>query len=282
MFTFVPTTAARRTGLALAVAGATLTTTAGLLHAQTDEPVIYRQCAKPPDRTVWGRFPECGVDEETTQQLREELADTTRKLTPAEEEQVDERIETEFAAPVIAARQTELLALMDWTTRRIEAVLSGGAYQLSFADEAKLRQAKTSIQQRIADTQNRALTRSELDDLTAEVRGIVADVSRIVAAAPKVVPPETPDIESLVTRIDALVARVGTVIRDVEREGLAVPKSVRDGHAHALELVRESKRICSTRRPAACANLAEVLDTIEAMRGPLCGLKSDLLTAICE
>ncbi len=280
MFIRAITTGIRQASPALA--GAALLAAAGLLHAQGAEPVVYKECFRPPERTVWGSFPECGVDEEATRQLQKELDEATSPLTPQEEEQVNERIEEEFAAPVIAARQTELLALLDWTARRIEAVLSGGAYQFAASDEVSLRQAKTTIQQRIADTQNRALTRRELDDLTAEVRGIVTDVSRIVAAVPKVVPEDTPDIESLVTRIDALVARVGTVIRDLEREGLAVPSAVRGGYAHALQLVRESKRTCSTRRPEACANLAEVLDTIDAMREPLCRLKSDFLTTICE
>jgi len=281
MIAQVTTQAAKLTGLALAGTGAVLIASAGLLHAQSagEEAVIYSQCRRPPPNHLeWGRFPECGTDEAATRQLREQLDEATKQLTRQEEEQVERYIDEQFAAPALAAKQTELMTLIDWTARRIEAVLGSDAYQFSGADRAALQQAKSVLQQLIAEAKDRSLTRSELDALKAEVRRVVAEVSGIVGTAPKVVPPDTPAIESLVTRIDALVARVGTVIRDLEREGLAVPRAVREGHAHALELVRESKRTCSTRRPEACANLAKVLDTIDAMRGPLCDLPSELLT----
>jgi len=283
MFTQATKTAAKKTGLALAGAAA-LIASVGLLHAQSagDDAVIYKECLQPPARTVWGRFPECGIDAAATREFQDELAEATRALTPQEEQRVDQYIDEQFAAPVLAVRQAELMGLMDWTARRIEAVLGSDAYQFSAGNRTALLRVKVTLQQELAGAKDKSLTRDELDSLTAEVRQIVAEVSDIVANTPKVIPPETPTIESLVTRIDALVARVGTVIRDLEREGLSVPRSVRDGHAHALELVRESKRTCSTRRPEACTNLAEVLDTIEAMRGPLCKLKSDFLTTICE
>lgn len=278
----LPLTApARRIALTLAGA-AVLTGAAGVFHAQAaGGAVIYRSCIHPAT-FVWGRFPECGIDDEATQQLQEVIEDTTRPLTPQDQERVDQHIDQQFAAPVLAGRQAELLVLIDWTVRRIETVLGSGAYQFAAGDRVTLQQAKATLQQLTADAQDRSLSRGELDGLATQVRAMVTDVSHIVAAAPKAVPAGTPTIENLVTRIDALVARVGTVIRDLERAGLAVPRVVRDGHAHALQLVRESKRSCSTRRPAACANLAEVLDVIAAMRGPLCGLQSELLEGICQ
>jgi hypothetical protein len=253
---------------------------ASTVHAQAsrDEAVIYGECLRPPQRTAWGRFAECGIDEDATRKLREEVDAGTRSLTRLEEHEIERRIDEQFAVPALARKQADLAILMDWIARSIEDAMENGTYQFSPADRKAILQAGTELQQVLIAASSGAVGRDELDGLTAEVRGIVVRVTGILAAAPRQIPPDTPQIESLVTRIDALVARVGTVIRDLDRERIAAPRVVRDGHAHALVLVRESKRICSTRRPAACSQLREVLDTIEAMREPLCRLPSELLS----
>jgi hypothetical protein len=119
---------------------------------------------------------------------------------------------------------------------------------------------------------------ADLQKTRLELGTRLGRVHEIVLARQRETPIDVPPIENLVTRIDDLVARVGTVLRDLEREGIVVPATVRRGHAHAVELVRESKRTCSTRRPAGCRQLREVLDTLEAMREPLCDLPSKVLT----
>jgi hypothetical protein len=243
-----------------------------------ESPVVYRECYRPPVGNTFGRFPECGIDEQATEELRRQIEDSTRPLTPEEDEQVETYIDDEYGDQLADKRRDELLSVFNTAGERIAALLASDA--LSFSDEERqfLRLQSEWFEEQSRHFSLQPSDTREIQEARAEIGEVLRRVHEIVLARQREAAATVPDIENIVTRIDALVARVGTVIRDLEREGLVVPRSVRDGHAVALTLVRESKRTCATHRPAGCRTLREVLNTIEAMREPLCDLPSDLLT----
>jgi hypothetical protein len=161
---------------------------------------------------------------------------------------------------------------------RLAALLTSQVFSFTAAERATLQEPSDWIDEQLSILNSEAWTTADLSSIRLELGQRLARVHEMVVERQRDAAASVPTIESLVTRIDDLVARVGTVLRDVEREGLAVPATVRRGHARAVELIRESKRTCSTRRPDGCKQLRDVLETLDAMREPLCNLPSKSLS----
>lgn len=268
-------------GAALIVATATLVGSAIVLAQEPADPVIiYKECYRPGEKLAsgFGRFPECGVDEAATDALRREVQERIRPLTPEQDRQVEEQVERQFQKLLNVDQRQEVMRLLNAARDRLLTLLSSNILQFTVVDKSVLQSEVAWIDEQLRRYESESFTAAELQKTRLELGTRLGRVHEIVLARRRETPIDVPPVENLVTRIDALVARVGTVLRDVEREGLLVPATVRRGHVHAAELVRESKRTCSTRRPAGCQQLREVLDTLESMREPLCRLPSKALT----
>lgn len=279
-FPFSACVAQRWSAAVLALAATLVGTALASAEAPAGQAVVYKQCYRPGGKSTssYGRFPECGIDEAATGKLRQEIDETTRPVTPAEEQRVEERVRQLFVKPLNEQERHEVLRLLTTALDRLTTLLSSDVLRFTATDQASLREQIDWIGEQVQRYESKTFTKADLQTTRQELGTRLGQVHSIVLQRQRETSVDLPPIESLVTRIDDLVARVGTVLRDVEREGLVVPATVRRGHVRAVELVRESKRTCSTRRPAGCSQLREVLDTLEAMRGPLCGLPSKTLT----
>ena len=256
-----------------------------------DPGVIYNECVVREGirgNYVLKRHESCGIDEEATRIAREtwerteamqrEAEENRRSLTPEEEERVTEYIEKQFLDNNAATRQAELQALLQSASNRLTALLANDVYDFTTDEQQKLQDAQLLVESLSEDYNRSDVSRDEVRYVRDRLAPVLTEIQTFLTYRQRNAAAQGPKVENLVTRIDDLVARVGTVIQELDRSGQTVPAEVQTGYQQALRLVREAKATCSTRRPAACSHLSDVLDIIESMRDPLCATKSPLLT----
>ena len=257
-----------------------------------DLPVIYQLCRNTGGNSkgelTLSRDVSCGIDEkamtgdakkrEQTEQLREKIEAEKRLLTPKEEKRINEHLEQQFLGDKVTKRRAELDQLLQTTTSRLQGLLDSPSHEFTESEAKQLQTAITLVATLSAQYDRPDVSKRDIGSVRDQLAPTLTDIHVMLTQKKRDHSMAGPKVESLVTRIDALVARVGTVIRDLERAGKEVPVEVRSGHERALQLVRKAKRNCSTRRPAACSMLSEVLTTIEVMREPLCRIDSPLLS----
>lgn len=275
----------RRVVCALALLSVVLVrwTSDGSITAQLNsrEITIYETCVDKEWRRV--QKPECGVDEAATeaaraeQQIAEESLmwriERNKSITPEQESRVQNILDRRgdgtkqkqirFMNGVVStalARITPLLQL-PWNAsdRKVLDTLSHRFHD----HEESLKRTR--------------LSRDQLDHLRDSIRSDTIRLQEVIVRKPRSLEPSQP-VENIVTRMDALVATIGTVLIEIERDGVVVPLEVEEGYQEAKDSIRIAKRSCSMRRPKACSKLWDVLMAIEAMRQPLCELPSKRLT----
>lgn len=252
--------------------------------------VVYKQCKYVDGfKSTWkkGRHESCGIDEGATQEAREkrerteafrrEAEQRKHALTPSEEKRIDEYLEQQFVGERISARQTELRNLLNGTAARLGKLLTSNAYRFTDEETQRLDDAQTLVASLTAEYDQPNVGKADIRAVRNQLAPLLTEIQAMLTQKQRTAPADGPRIENLVTRVDDLVARVGTVIRELELAGERVPQAVRSGHRRALQLVREAKQTCSTSRPEGCRQLREVLETIEAMRDPLCAIDSPVI-----
>lgn len=260
-----------------------------------DAPVIYKQCrfraSDDSGAYLYARDALCGIDEEAMRVARDtrertiafqrEAEANNRPLTREEEKAVIEHIERQLLQGTPADHRVALHTLLETAERRLLTLLEGNQFNLTDEERDQLQVAYTfvlSLQDELTDA---LVSKRKLRDVRDRLSPVLTVVQAMLTGKQRTKSGESPSVENLVTQIDALVARVGTVIRELELSGKPVPAAVRSGHRRALQILREAKQTCSTRRPANCSRLMEVLDVIDDMREPLCAIDSPLL-AFCH
>ena len=199
-------------------------------------------------------------------------------MTPQEEKEVIEHIESRFQTQTDATLHSRLLSLLGSARDRLSQLLRSETYAFDERDRQTIQETADWIDQRMAQYESATVNKSDVRGVRQELGSELNVIAAIVTAKQREGGAEVPRVENLVVRIDDLVARVGTVIRDLERSGERVPPEVRNGHRRAADLVREAKATCSTSRPTGCTQLRSILATIEQMREPLCAIESPVLT----
>ena len=251
-----------------------------LAQVTTHEPLIYRQCRRPPG-LEWGRFPECGIDVALTDELQHLVRESTRPLLAEEETKINEHIELQFGTVFGGQQHADLVRVLAEAHDRLVTLLATNLLGFTDTERRYLEATADWISAQAVRYESTPFTTSDVRETRELLGDNLQRVHEIVRRRQREAQATLLPVENLVTRIDLLVARVGTALRDLAQEGRTIPDSVEQAYDHALELVRQSKRTCSTRRPSGCSELGEVLETIEAMREPLCSLRTDLRT-FCE
>jgi len=199
--------------------------------------------------------------------------DRNKTITPEEEQRVEEFLEKRYEAPRL--KKVSLLQTMVDTSRlRLDALLTL-AWKPS--DSTALARLQQKFNKHAAALEATHFSKAALSQLRDSVH---RDVLTLQGFATRKPPSDTAPqpIEHIVTKIDRIVAQVGTVIGEIEGDGVLVPASVHKGYEQAKDSVRAAKRSCSMRRPQACTKLWDVLRAIESIREPLCALPSERLT----
>ena len=230
--------------------------------------------------------PKCGIDKEATaaaqtkqkatQELLQQIAERNKKLTPQTKVLVEQAMEERFETATM--RKVESLkGVVSTAESRIEGLLS---LAWSAQDVTALQRLGDQFAAYAKSLLHTELSRSDFRQLRDEVYSGTKDLQAIAVRKPRDGNSSKP-IENIVTRIDALVATVGTVLSEVEKEGITIPLQVRGGYEQSKNAIRLAKASCSMRRPKSCRQLWDVLIAIESMREPLCALPSDRL-AFCR
>ncbi len=249
--------------------------------------IVYKKCYLIEHPAIKTQSPKCGVDEEATaaaqvkqkatEKLRQEIADRNNKLTPQNEVLVEQAMEERFVSS--SMRKTESLQrVVDTAQSRIDGLLT-----LSWPtqDVSALERLGDRFAAHAESLSESKLSRSGFRQLRDKVYSDTKDLQTIAVRKLRNSDRGKP-IENIVTRIDALVATVGTVLGEVDKEGVAIPAQVRTGYEQAKKAIRQAKETCSMRRPKACRQLWEVLFAIESISEPLCDLPSDRLDPYCR
>lgn len=268
-------------------------------QASTSNTVIYKQCYRPPDGLQYGRFPECGVETAASSSSQptndgffcyrpDGVKTTTRSecanipnapiRTPEQERAIIQRIEEQRVEDKRATRQAELLNALENASATVTKFADGKLVALSATRKSALEQQRAWLSSQIKTGKNAKFSMSEMDSIAIELRKRIASSREILQAAREELAEVVPPIDNIMLRIDDLVRRVGTLIGSLEKEGTRVPSQVIRGYELAKAGMNNAQRNCSPRRPQNCLVLHDVLDAIEAMRGPLCALPSDKLT----
>jgi hypothetical protein len=285
--------------MALAVAAPAVVTVGPTLLGQAGPSVIYKQCYRPPDRVVFGRFPECGVEaaassssqptndgffcyraDGTQTTSRGECANIPRvpSRTPEQERAIIQRIEEQRAEEKRAQRQADLLNALENASQTVAKYADGKPLVLTAAQKASLDEQRAWLASQIKTGKLAKFTLGEMTSIAIVLKQRLANVREIIEAARESLATTAPPIENIMLRIDDLVRRVGMVIGGLEKEGTRVPLQVKKGYERAKAGMTIAQRNCSPRRPQNCLVLHDVLDAIEAMRAPLCALPSAKLT----
>ena len=257
----------------------------------TDGTVIYNSCRyleQFKTKPQFGPHESCGINEaanrlaqetrERTEELRRQIEAERRTLTESEEQQITNHLEQKFLGNKMSQWKEELDQLLQTTATRLEGLLGTPSYKFTESEAEQLRAASVLVATLSATYDHANISKLDMRHVRDQLAPLLTGLHVMLTEKQRATSSEGPKVENLVTRIDNLVARVGTVIRDLERSGQPVPMKVQQGYRRASQLVRETKRTCSTNRPAACSQLAQVLDEIDAMREPLCKIDSPLLS----
>jgi hypothetical protein len=278
--------------------------------------VVYKQCVPPfisgnsteVNIRPFGRYPECGIDQVATEAAREaarqehrcldrngnwttdrtqcssNLSDEKieellgREIRDMTEREITDRVENTFIREKKELERGILERALQLAAKRVQRLLASTVYRFGETERTTLTANLAWFESQAEDIASVGLTRADLETTRNDLAKRLQAVQSMVTTQKRQLEATAPQLENIVTRIDYLVARVGTVLRDLERDGLTVPAKVTLGYEDAKAILTDAKLTCSMRRPASCARLNEVLDAIAGIREPLCELPSDRLS----
>ncbi|HLD63396.1 MAG TPA: hypothetical protein VI913_00695 [Candidatus Peribacteraceae bacterium] len=268
--------------------------------------VIYRQCRDKNQNYKIVQGPICGIDNVATENARDIAREYLRNLPkpicldrdgnqttdrtqcapptpvepdPIQEQKVIERIENIFIGTKKEEDRRSLSDALGIAQLRIQKLLVSKVYKFSDSDKKELTSQVVWIQQQLQHFDGRtAFTEADIQKGRVSLVASLQKIQGMITTQKRLLAEQAPRLENIVTRIDDLVTRVGTVLRELERDGLDVPDEVTEGYLTSKIYLTDAKRTCSMRRPASCALLGKALDEIAKMREPLCALPSDRLT----